>query len=131
MRQTVLHLLVCGCFFTPCELLGDRSAQADEGVRIAPASGGVEIEEIEIVRRTALGAVKEADLINMRLKLWFPAVWKRTDNDFHYLIRFQSLSPIQDITDKLLSTERRVKEIEYLHGEVRGDEWMASGGKGG
>src|SRR5262249_20718755 len=57
--------LACGSFLLSSSFAKDKTAQEQERVRIAPASGGVELQEINIVRRTALGAVKEADLTNM------------------------------------------------------------------
>src|SRR5712692_1599897 len=131
MRLTLVSLLACGPFFLSHQLLAQKPAQAPERNRIAPASGGVEIEEIKMTRWTALNAVKEADLTNMQLKLWFPATWNRREHAFPHLIHLHSLSSIEDDTGKLLSTEKRLKQIEYLRGEVRGNVWKASDGKEG
>jgi hypothetical protein len=131
MRPLFVVVLVFASLFLFSQLLADRTAQAQEMMRIAPASDGVELEEIRIVRQAALGAVKEADLTNMVLKLWFPATWKREEDLFHHLIHLKSLSAIEDDTGKLLLTEKRVRQINYLHGEVRGDEWRGSDRKGG
>ena len=109
----------------------ERIAQADETVRIAASSGGVELDEIHINRRAALGAVKKADLTNMQLGLWFAADWELKSNRFPPLIHLQALSAVEDDTGRLLSTEGRLKEIEYLRGEVRGYAWKSNGRKGG
>jgi len=89
----------------------------------------VELDEIHIVRRTALGAVKEADLTNMQLGLWFAADWE--PKDALPLIHIQSLSAVEDDTGHLLSTEKRLQDVMYLRGEVRGRAWKSSGGKQG
>jgi hypothetical protein len=123
--------LMCGSLVLLCRPLSDRTAWAQEGTRIAPASDGVEIEELHIVRWSALGAVKGADLTNMRLGLWFSADWKASDADSPPLIHLQELSTIRDDTGLVLSTEKRLKEIGYLRGEVRGSVWQISGGKQG
>ncbi len=83
---------------------------------------------IQEVRSTVPGAVKSAE---MRIDLWFPATWERTQPGFPCLIHLCSLSPVKDDTGKLLSTEDRVKEITYLQGEVRGDDWRSGRGKEG
>jgi hypothetical protein len=133
MRLTIVNLLVCGMCFLSNQLLTQTPAQTPERNRIAPASGGVEIQEIQITRRTALNAVREADITNMQLQLMFPSTWKKTgEAGFpHHLIRLHSLSSIEDDTGKLLLTEKRLKQIEYLRGEVRGNEWSGFGGKEG
>ncbi|HEY7423551.1 MAG TPA: hypothetical protein VH682_04845 [Gemmataceae bacterium] len=131
MRGTFILSLACGAFILLCQSGVHRTAQAQETTRIAPASNGVELEQIRIVRWTALDAAKNADLTNMELGLWFSAAWKRKGNQFAHLIRFQSLSAIEDDSGRLLSTEKRRKQIEYLRGEVRGDTWKSSGGKEG
>ncbi|WP_029631455.1 hypothetical protein [Zavarzinella formosa] len=105
----------------------DETARAQETTRIAPASGGVEIDRLQIVRLKVLGAVKRADLTNMQLDLWFAADWKKTDDDVRPLIHLQSLDAIEDDTGRLLSTENRLKEISYLQGETRGTHWKGSG----
>lgn len=129
MRRASLLFLVSGVVLFLCPLPPDGATRAEERMRIAPASGGAEVAEIKIIRWSALHAVKTADLTNMHLKLWFPASWKK--NRDHHLVRIRSLDPIEDDTGKLLSTGARRNGIEYLRGEVRGDEWMAAGGKGG
>jgi len=133
MRQPFILFLVCGNCFFASQFLLDRSAKGHEPGRITPASGGVELEEINIVRRTALGAVAGADLTNMELKLYFPAVWTRQERveNANYLIHFESLTNIEDDTGKLLSTEGRLKEIQYLRGDVQGDELKGGGRAGG
>lgn len=96
----------------------------ESGTIIAPASGGVEIEDIVIVRRTSLGAVKSADLTNMRIDLRLLAAWEKQESDsFDHLVRLHSLSPIEDDSGKRLLTEKRVKGIYYLEDEVRGRQW--------
>jgi hypothetical protein len=107
------------------------AADKEERVRIAPASGGVELDEINIVRRTALGAVKTADLTNMEITLWFASVWKKKVRDGHFLVHMKALEPIEDDTGKLLLTELRLKGIECLQGDVRLNAWKTSGGKEG
>jgi hypothetical protein len=130
MHQRFILFLVCGILFLPYQFLGGRTAQGQQRIRIAPANGGVELDEIRVVRWTSLGAVTEADLTNMELKLWFPA-WKTQGQCFHSLLHLQSLEKIEDDTGKLLSTEKRLKQIEYLRGEVRMDEWKGFRGTGG
>ncbi len=88
-------------------------------MRVAPASDGVELSEIRIERRIALAAVKYADLTNMRLELWFPRNWKQKPLPDFALIQFESLDPIEDDTGKLLSTEKRLRNIEAVSTEVR------------
>ena len=129
MPRTLLLFLVSSLFLLLPPLPPDGATRAEEKMRIAPASGGAEVEEIKIIRWSALGAVKRADLTNMRLKLWFPATWKRVCD--HHLVHILSLDPIKDDTGKLLSTEARRKQIEYLCGEVRGYKWKEAGGKEG
>lgn len=96
-----------------------RPAGADDSVRIAPASGGVEIDGIHIERRSALGAVRGADLTNTRLDLWFPADWKDNGERASMLVHLRELDGIEDDTGRLLSTETRLRGIEELKGEVR------------
>src|SRR5713226_8407451 len=121
MHPTLANVLVCGMCFLSHQLLTQTAAQAPERNGIAPASGGVEIEEIRIIRRTALDAVIGADITNMQLQLLFPSTWKKTgETGFpHHLIRLHSLSSVEDDTGKFLLTENRLKQIEYLRGEVR------------
>ena len=79
--------------------LGVQLPAQESGTVIAPASGSVEIEDIVIVRRAALGAVKAADLTNMRVNLRLSAAWeKRERGSFDHLVRLHSLSPIGDDT---------------------------------
>src|ERR1700722_6631016 len=122
---------MCSGLIPVCWPSSDRTAQAQERTRIAPASDGVEIEELHIVRRSALGAVKGADLTNMQLGLWFSADWMVPNGGSPPLIHIQELSVIKDDTGRVLSTEKRLKEIEYLRGEVRGTTWQSFGGKQG
>jgi len=68
LRALALALICCGLSLL-CQTPIGSTARAQETTRIAPASGGVEFDEIHIVRRVALGAVKEADLTNMQLGL--------------------------------------------------------------
>lgn len=107
------------------------TARAQERARIAPASNGVELDEINIVRRVALDSERGADLTNMQLGLWFAADWKPADKGFRTLIQIQSLDAVEDDTGRILSTQERLKQIEYLRGEVRGNTWNSSGGKQG
>jgi hypothetical protein len=130
LRALILTLICCGLILR-CHTSNARTARAQETIRIVPASGGVELEEIHIVRRTALGAVKEADLTNMQLGLWFAGDWEAKEHDSPPLIHLQSLSAVEDDTGRLLSTDKRLKQIEYLRGEVRGNTWKSSGGKQG
>jgi len=130
LRALALALICCGLSLL-CQTPIGSTARAQETTRIAPASGGVEFDEIHIVRRVALGAVKEADLTNMQLGLWFAADWEPKDNRSPPLIHVQSLSAVEDDTGRLLSTEKRLKQVEYLRGEVRGNTWKSSGGKQG
>lgn len=106
-------------------------ACADDAVRIAPASDGVEIEEVHIVRRSALGVVKGADLTNMRLSLWFSAEWEGDTGREPMLVHLRELSAIEDDTGCLLSTERRLRSVEEVKGEVRQNTWKRAGGKSG
>jgi hypothetical protein len=108
MRRTFILVLIFAGFLPFNWFLADRTAQAQERIRIAPASDGVELDEIKIVRWSARGAVKEADLTNMEIRLW----------------------TIEDDTGKLLSTENRRQQIHYLRGEVRGDVWKRSDKEG-
>ena len=110
----------------------ERTAPAQERMRVAPASGGAEIEEIDIKRRIALGAVKEADLTNMNLSLWFPADdWEQEDRLSPPLIHMLSLEPIVDDTGYILTSQKRLEDIDYLLGEVRGTTWKVASGKNG
>jgi hypothetical protein len=109
----------------------DKTTQAQEGIRIAPASGGVELQQINIVRNTVLGASKDTDLTNMELKFWFAGRWKSEEKLSRYLIHLHALDPIEDDTGKLLLGDSRKQQIECLRGEVRGDDLMAFGGNEG
>jgi hypothetical protein len=113
-----------------CPYTTEKTGWAQERVRIAPASGGVELQELYIVRSTALDAAKEADLTNMKLGLWFTADWKM-DKRSPPLVHLQSLNAIEDDSGRLLSTPSRLKQVEFLRGEVRSNEWRSSGGKEG
>src|SRR5262245_17436012 len=120
MRRTFRLFLACGVFLlSPPVVPG--GARAEEKTRIVPASGGAEVQEIELVRASSLIAVKGAQLTDMTLKLWFPADWKDKDLT-HFFIRITSLDPIEDDTDKLLLTQAWRKEIECLRDEVRARE---------
>ena len=131
MLRTLIHALLCCGLTLLCQTLTETAVRAQETTRIAPASGGVEFEEIRIVRWAALGAVKEADVTNMQLGLWFAADWNPTDYRSPALIHLQSLSAVEDDTGRLLSTEKRLQHLQYLRGEVRGGTWKSSGGKQG
>lgn len=131
MRRPLILSLLYGTISLCCQSWAPQIALAQETIRIAPASGGVELAEIRIVRWTALDAVKEADLTNMHIELWFSSAWKKEDNQLAHLVRLHSLSAIEDDTGRVLSTVKRLKAIEYLRGEVRGNTWKGSGGKGG
>lgn len=108
-----------------------RPARADDSVRIAPASGGVEIDGITVARRSALGASKKADLTNMRLELWFAAEWKANGSQSPALVHLKELSAIEDDTGHLLSTKGRLEHVKELEGEVRQNTWKGGGGEGG
>src|SRR5262245_5953014 len=112
MHRALILGLMCGGLLPLCQSLVDRRAQAQETTRIAPASNGVEIEEIQIVRSTALGAAKEADLTNMQLGLWFSADRETKNSRSTPLIHLQELSAIEDDTGRVLSTDKRLKQIE-------------------
>jgi hypothetical protein len=99
-------------------------------MRIVPASGGAEVKEITIVRWSSLTAVKEAQLSDMHLTLWFPTDWKTKDQS-HYLIRIKSLDPIEDDTGKLLLTEKCRESIDGLHDEQRAELWHQADGRAG
>ncbi|MBX9583551.1 MAG: hypothetical protein K2X87_24885 [Gemmataceae bacterium] len=131
MHESLFLELMFGGLLPLCPSLADRAAQAQGKTRIAPASNGVEIEEIHVVRRVALDAVKEADLTNMQLGLWFSADWEAKNGRSPPLIHLQELSAVEDDTGRVLSTERRLKQIEPLRGEVRGNTWKNAGGKQG
>jgi hypothetical protein len=131
MRIAFVNLTVCGFLILYHPLPAGQPAQNPETIRIAPASDGVEIERIKNVRCTALGAVKEADLTNMQIELWFSATWKTREHSCRSLVRLHSLSSIEDNTGKLLSTPERLKQIEYLRDEVRMDQWGGRGDKEG
>ena len=118
MNRAVILGLMFGGLIPPCQSSFERTALAQERTRIAPASNGVEIEEIQIVRRSALGTVKGANLTNMQLGLWFAANWKEKEGDSPPLIHLQELSTIEDDTGHVLSTEKRLKQIEPLRGEA-------------
>lgn len=119
--RLLLAALTVWCSFSCRPLLAQRLLGNSTGTIIAPPSGGVEIEEITIVRRKTLGAVKEADLTKMQVLLQPTAAWEGRPD--HHLVRLHSLSPIKDDTGKLLTTQKRLKQIDYLQGEVRGQEW--------
>jgi hypothetical protein len=131
VHRTLILCLLCSGLVPLCQSESERPALAQGTTRIAPASNGVEIEELYVVRQSALGAVKDADLTNMRLRLWFSADWEAKDGRSPPLIQLQELSAIEDDTGHVLSTEKRLKQIEQLRGEVRGDIWKGAGGKQG
>ncbi|HSQ55951.1 MAG TPA: hypothetical protein VLM40_09395, partial [Gemmata sp.] len=131
MHRALILGVLCGSLLPLCHSVAAGTAQAQRKTRIAPASNGVEIDEIYIARRTALGAVKEADLTNMQLGLWFSADWEAKDGRSTPLIHLQELSAIEDDTGRVLTTEKRLKEIEQLRGEVRGNTWKSFGRKQG
>ena len=93
MPRLLLLALCQASLFTICFDAGRVNAEPEETIRIAPASGGVELDEIQIARRTALGAVKEADLTNMSVSLWFAAPWKDQNFSSPYLIHLKALKP--------------------------------------
>lgn len=131
MRKLVAGVL-CGGLIALCLWSPSRSIFADDSTRIAPASGGVEIADISIARRSVLGAVKDADLTNMHLKLWFAAEWESVIGSHSpALVHLKELSAIEDDTGRLLSTEARRKYIYELEGEVRQNTWRGGGGEGG
>ena len=131
MQRTLILGLMFSGLIPLCSVLPGPAARAQDTTRIAPASNGVEVEELHIVRRSALGAVKGADLTHMQLGLWFAADWKAPDGHSPPLVHLQELGPIEDDTGRVLSTEKRLKHIEQLRGEVRGDTWKSAGGKQG
>ena len=132
MNRAVILGLMFGGLIPLCQSSFERTALAQERTRIAPASNGVEIEEIQIVRRSALGTVKGANLTNMQLGLWFAANWKEKEGDSPPLIHLQELSTIEDDTGHVLSTEKRLKQIEPLRGEAHVGTWRSvNGGKAG
>ncbi len=130
MRKLIIAFVCCSLILA-FPIFGESSAHGQETIRVAPSSGGVELDEIYVVRWTALGAVKAADLTNMKIGLLFAAKWEPTDTYSPPLIHLQALSPIEDDTGRVLSTENRLKEIEFLQGEVRGTTWKGFGGKQG
>jgi len=67
-RTFVTALIYFGAIFL-CQLLTVRIARAQEETKIAPPSGGVELQEIRIAPWAVLGAAKYADLTNMKLGL--------------------------------------------------------------
>ena len=129
--RTLIHGWICCGFILLAQWSTGQTAQAQETTRIAPPSGGVEFQEIHIVRWTALGAVKEADLTNMALSLWFAADWEPKVVGSLALIHLQSLSVVEDDAGHLLSTEKRLKQIHYLRGEVRENAWKGNDRKQG
>jgi len=131
VHRTLILGLMCSGLIPLCLVLSGPAARAEDTTRIAPASNGVEVEELHIARRSALGAVKGADLTHMELGLWFSADWMPTDGRSPPLIHLQELSPIEDDTGRVLSTEKRLKHVEQLRGEVRGNTWKSAGGKQG
>jgi hypothetical protein len=126
----ILAVIQCGLTVV-CFGRIELTARAQDEARIAPASGGVELNEIHIARRSALGAARGADITNMQLGLCFAADWGPHDVGSPPLIHIQSLSPIEDDTGRLLSTEQRRNQIECLRGEVRGNAWRNAAEKGG
>jgi hypothetical protein len=130
MRRTIpLFLAWSVVLLSPPVVPG--GARAEEPLRIVPASGGVEVEEIEIVRHSSPTA--EGTLVpgaNMSLTLWFPADWKNKHLS-HHLIRIKSLDPIEDDTGNLLLTEEGRKDIDYLRDEQRARYSKQADGKAG
>ena len=92
-------------------------------------SGGAEINEIHIERGKASYSAPKADLTNMQVELWLPLVWKT--NAKKYLVKFESLSRIEDVTGKLLSPKDRLEAIGYMRGEVIANKTILRGGKEG
>lgn len=131
MRRVLLLGLAFGSPLPLCPAPADGAARAQEPARIAPASNGVELDDIHVERRAARGAARGADLTNMRLKLWFAAEWQTPDGGSPPLVHIQELAPVEDDTGRVLSTAARAQQIEYLRGEVRGGAWQSAGGKGG
>lgn len=131
MYRTLILGLLCSGFLSFSQFSSERTAFAQETTRIAPASNGVEIEELHIVRRSALDAVKKADMTNMQLRLWFSADWEAKDGRSPPLIHLQELKAIEDDTGHVLSTENRLKQIDQLRGEVQASTWKSAGGKQG
>jgi hypothetical protein len=91
-------------------------------------SGGTEVHDINITREKVAYASKKADLTHMTVGLWFTAKWKKGDG---FYFRLSGLSPVADDTGKVLSTERRLAEVEALQGEVRSDTTESNGGRWG
>jgi hypothetical protein len=129
MRRTVLLALACGLLVVQPPV-PPGGARAAEPMRIVPASGGAEVEEISITRASSLLAVKGAQLSSMSLGLWFPAEWKDKELT-HQLIRIKSLDPIEDDTGKLLLSEARRAQFSCLHYEVQATESKRTDGKAG
>ena len=131
MPRLLLLALCQASLFTICFDAGRVNAEPEETIRIAPASGGVELDEIQIARRTALGAVKDADITNMSVSLWFTPQWKDQNFSSPYLIHLKELKPVTDDTGRVVSTERRLKDIDYLRAEARTNSWKSFKGKYG
>lgn len=131
MVRTFCLALFCRSIMVLCHSLMENSGQAQETVRIAPASGGVEVNELRISRRAVLGAAKEADLTYMVLGLWFTADWKTDRHGAVPLIHLQELDAVDDDTGRLLSTDSRLKQIQCLGGEVREQMWQSLKGQQG
>lgn len=94
----------------------ERDPKSDRTPAIA-RSGDVEISSIEITRKKAADAAKEADLTNMQLELWLTRKWTQ-DAQRSYLVKLLELGPIEDSTGRNLLTKQRLQEINYLDGMV-------------
>lgn len=114
-----------------CQGLSAQDPRAQERTRIVPASGEVEFEQLRIIRWATLGGAPEADLTNMEIQLWFPSDWEQPDLNCPALVHIQELSPIEDDTGRLLTTEKRLSRIVELQGEVRSKTWKNWDGKRG
>lgn len=100
--------------------------RAAEPKKIAPASDGVELQEMQIQRQAVSNGLSDS---SMELKLWFTSNWPKDVRS--PLIHLQSLEAVEDDTGRVLSTKERRGDIFYLRGEVYGATWMQSGQQSG
>ena len=125
----MFHMLVATICLQPT-LTGGQDQRDPERTPPIAISGDAEIASIKIVRCKSTDAAIEADLTNMEMELWLTSEFDGKTRR-RFLVNLLDLGPIQDDTGKLLSSEKRLKWLPFLHSDFIADSYKASRGKGG
>ncbi|MBS0208108.1 MAG: hypothetical protein JSS27_04055 [Planctomycetes bacterium] len=117
--------------FTPLIVLGQtkQSDPMDGRNELIGISGGVEISAIRVKRERVSYSAKSAKLNSMDLTICPTLDYAPGNADF--LVQLIELSPIEDNTGTLLSTDERLENIDCLKGETKCSETHSFRGRQG